>query len=294
MKKTVVAILLTITLLFSFAIFTHGENTLKANASNNISNEVSEKLKAHTDYENAIRIYTVGMYFHDLVNGKTLDEIINTFPEASEMYFTETGASENKEYGVYTYANGEIKASNESDISNQSKYIWLKEAVSAKILSLDDAEDKPITNVYCLRTASPPRISVIIYQTLDATYYAVYNNGTNEAPCYMSEDAFMAYVNAYVAEYNSHPNYDEEGNPLYWMGSVNVDPLNFGTLNISLKSQASVDDSNVASANDNVEHQEGKDNFVIIIVAVSAIVCIAVIAVIVVFVLKKKELLNKQ
>lgn len=287
MKKAIISIILTVSLLFSFAVVASSENTLKVNASNYIPDEVSGKLKTSIDYDYAIRIYVVGMYFHDLVDGKTLDEIMS---DAPVRYFAVKGSADEAAYGIYTYRNGEVQKFVEAGTPDSETYEWLKDTVSATTLSIEGIGDKPITNVYCLRTYSPPRASVIVYQTTDATYYAWYRNGMHQEPLYMAEDAFMAYAHAYVAEYRSRPQYDENGEPLYWSGGVSVDPSGFETLTVTLKSEAINNEVSVDPTVDNSNSQEEKKvHSVKVIIVVSSVICVLAIAVITVLLVKRKR-----
>ncbi|MBE6549923.1 MAG: hypothetical protein E7670_05800 [Ruminococcaceae bacterium] len=290
MKKTIVSVILTISLLFSLTAFVSAENVLKPNASNNISSEVSEKLKEHIDYDCAIRIYTVGMYFHDFADGKTLDDIVNTFPDSAEIYFALKISLNEFEYGTYSYKDGEMKKLQESDAA--ALYEWIDDTLNAKTISIEGIGDMPITNVYCLRTYSPPRVSVIIYQTPDQTYYALYDKGIDHAPAYMSEETFMKCVSAYVEKYNSYPNYNEDGEALNYDVSLSLDSLGLETLNISLSSKECVYSTvGTTTANNYVTDTDDEKNegIIKIMIAAGSVACVLTIAVITVSLVKRKR-----
>jgi hypothetical protein len=213
------------------------------------------------------------------------------------MYFAIKISFNEFEYGTYSYKGGEMRKIEETDTESLKKYEWLKDTFDAKTISIEGG-NKSITNIYCLRTYSPPHVSVIVYQTLDATYYALYDKGINEEPVYMSEDTFMKYAHAYVEVYDAHPSYDKDGQPLNYDVSVPFDSLGLETLNVRLSSKAMVDNETVeTTANNDVTEDEKKDDLIKIMIAVSSVVCVSLIAVITVFAVKrskKKKLSNKQ
>ena len=214
-------------------------------ASNYIPADVETKLKEQGAYEQIIKVYTLGMYFHDFAEGMTVEEVIAADGTEPEYVTFTSNSLSGKAIQQFRKQNGEWKDCFQNNIYSKAKIeSWLPDALSASYLQVEGVGSMKITNIYCLDTNSPPRLSTIVYEAGDDRYYAVYNQINPEdntsIPTYYAEADFYAYVKAWLANYKNSFQYDEKGNALDSGGStfVDIDPLHFNPLNVKLRKTA--------------------------------------------------------
>lgn len=214
-------------------------------ASNDIPAEVEAQLKEIASYDQIIKIYTLGMYFHDFAEDMTVEEVIAADgAEAEYVTFTSPAFSE-KEIRYFRYQDGEWQDCFQKTVYSRAKIeSWLPDALSASYLQIEGMGSKKITNIYCLDTNSPPRMSTIVYEAEGERYYAVYNQINPEdntvTPTYYAEADFYAYVKAWLANYRRYSQFDAMGNALDGGGGaiVDADPLHFNPLDVTLRKTA--------------------------------------------------------
>lgn len=237
MKKLCILLLTLCLLVGMLSVYASAAEATDSLASDYLSSDMQAKLKEKTSYDRVIKVYTLGMYFHDFVEGDSWEKLLTEALGITYYVNNEEAESRNMLYG-YVYRDDAFEKKTDST-HNIDMYNWLSNVLDSSYLRIVGVGEKKIQNIYCIITYSPPRASMIVYDTEDGRYYALYNRGRNEEPTYFTVESFEAYVHAWVDEYNSKPQYDENGEP-YAGGfpTVSIPAANFDPLMVSLSAVA--------------------------------------------------------